>query len=176
VKCTSKEAPHLLLTLIFDILINICMVTRSWGSPVIIVTGLQAGWLGFNSCQGEWWDFFLLTTSGLALGPIQPLIQWELGVSPPGLKCPGCEADHSPPSSAKIEGAWSYTSTPRMYSWHDAYLSSGKNLRLLSIWTAVKLSSFLMFMSPSCGFCLLDCHFYVMSCHAHLILSHTFSS
>jgi hypothetical protein len=25
----------------------------------------------------------------------------------------GCEADHSPPSSAKVKNAWSYTSTPQ---------------------------------------------------------------
>jgi hypothetical protein len=30
----------------------------------------------------------------------------------PGLKRPGREADHSPPSSAEVKNAWSYTSTP----------------------------------------------------------------
>jgi hypothetical protein len=30
----------------------------------------------------------------------------------PGVKRPGREADHSPPSSAKVKNAWSYTSTP----------------------------------------------------------------
>jgi hypothetical protein len=30
----------------------------------------------------------------------------------PGRKWPGCEADHSPPSSAEVKNAWSYTSTP----------------------------------------------------------------
>jgi hypothetical protein len=29
-----------------------------------------------------------------------------------GLKRPGREADHSPPSSAEVKNAWSYTSTP----------------------------------------------------------------
>jgi hypothetical protein len=29
-----------------------------------------------------------------------------------GLKRPGREADHSPPSSAKVNNVWSYTSTP----------------------------------------------------------------
>jgi len=28
-----------------------------------------------------------------------------------GLKQLGCEADHSPPSSAEVKNAWSYTST-----------------------------------------------------------------
>jgi hypothetical protein len=29
----------------------------------------------------------------------------------PGVRRPGCEADHSPPSSAEVKNAWSYTST-----------------------------------------------------------------
>jgi hypothetical protein len=29
-----------------------------------------------------------------------------------GVKRPGSEADHSPPSSAEVKNAWSYTSTP----------------------------------------------------------------
>jgi hypothetical protein len=31
----------------------------------------------------------------------------------PSGKWPGCEADHSPPSSAEVNNAWSYTSTPQ---------------------------------------------------------------
>jgi hypothetical protein len=31
----------------------------------------------------------------------------------PGGKRPGREADHSPPSSAEVKNAWSYTSTPQ---------------------------------------------------------------
>jgi hypothetical protein len=42
-----------------------------------------------------------------ALGPSQPLIQ---GV--PGVKRPGRVADSSPPSSAGVQNAWSYPSTP----------------------------------------------------------------
>jgi hypothetical protein len=30
----------------------------------------------------------------------------------PGVKRPRREADHSPPSSAEVKNAWSYTSTP----------------------------------------------------------------
>jgi len=30
-----------------------------------------------------------------------------------GVKRPGHEADHSPPSSAEVKNAWSYTSTPQ---------------------------------------------------------------
>jgi hypothetical protein len=38
-------------------------------------------------------------------GPTQPPIQWVLGVLSLGVKQQGPEADHSPPSSAKVESA-----------------------------------------------------------------------
>jgi uncharacterized membrane protein len=31
----------------------------------------------------------------------------------PGVRRPGCEADHSPPSSSRAKSAWSYTSSPQ---------------------------------------------------------------
>jgi hypothetical protein len=41
------------------------------------------------------------------------------GDSFPRGKLPGCEADHSPPSSTEIKNAWSYTSTsPEVFSPH----------------------------------------------------------
>jgi hypothetical protein len=33
----------------------------------------------------------------------------------PGVKQLGCEADHSPPSSAEVKNAWSYTSTSPLH-------------------------------------------------------------
>jgi hypothetical protein len=41
----------------------------------------------------------------LSLWPTQPAIQRVLGVLSPGLKQPGPEADHSPPSSAEVKDA-----------------------------------------------------------------------
>jgi hypothetical protein len=38
-----------------------------------------------------------------ALGPTQPLIQWVRGALSLGVKRPGREADHSPPSSAEFK-------------------------------------------------------------------------
>jgi len=35
-----------------------------------------------------------------------------LGALTPGLKRPGREANHSPPSNAEVKNKWSYTSTP----------------------------------------------------------------
>jgi hypothetical protein len=39
-----------------------------------------------------------------------------------GVKQPGREADHSPPSSAEIKNEWSYTSTPPLHL-HGVVLS-----------------------------------------------------
>jgi hypothetical protein len=62
-------------------------------------------------------NFFFTTVSRMALGPTQPPIQWVPGALSLGIKRPGREADHSPPSSAEVKNAWSYTSTPplRLY-------------------------------------------------------------
>jgi len=49
------------------------------------------------------------------LGPTQPPIQWVSRALSLGVKWPGREADHSPPSSAKVN-AWNYTSTPQYTS------------------------------------------------------------
>jgi hypothetical protein len=64
------------------------------------------GWtiriLGFDSRQGL--GIFLFTTAfRTALGPTQPPIQWVLGALSLGIKRPGREADHSPPSSAEVK-------------------------------------------------------------------------
>jgi len=46
-----------------------------------------------------------------ALEPTQPPMQWVPAALSLGLKWPGREADHSPPSSAQVKNTWSYTST-----------------------------------------------------------------
>jgi hypothetical protein len=62
---------------------------------------------GFESQNGV--GIFLLTNaSRLALGPTQ----WVPGDLSQGLKRWGREADHSPPSSAEVNNACYYTSTP----------------------------------------------------------------
>jgi hypothetical protein len=53
------------------------------------------------------------TASRMALGPIQPPIQWVPEALSLGVKRPGREADHSPPSIAEVKNARSYTSTPQ---------------------------------------------------------------
>jgi len=39
-------------------------------------------------------------------------IQWVPGALSLEVRRPGCESDHSPPSSAEVKNAWIYTSTP----------------------------------------------------------------
>jgi hypothetical protein len=46
---------------------------------------------------------FLFAASRMALGPTQLPIQWVPGALCLGVKWPGREADHSPPSSAEIK-------------------------------------------------------------------------
>jgi len=52
-------------------------------------------------------NFLFIIVFRPALGPSQPLIQRV-----PGGSYPEGKADHSPPSNAEVNSAWSYTSTP----------------------------------------------------------------
>jgi hypothetical protein len=54
-------------------------------------------------------------------GAHQTPIQWVQRAPSLGIKRPEREADHSPPSSAEVKNAWSYTSTPRVF--HGVVLS-----------------------------------------------------
>jgi hypothetical protein len=68
-------------------------------------------WFVFR--QGEWWEFFLFATASRPiLGPTQSPSQCVPGILTPGLNRPEREADHTPPFSAELKNAWSFTSTP----------------------------------------------------------------
>jgi len=73
-----------------------------------------AGWMigGSESREGLG-IFFFTTASRPALGPIKFPIQWVSWAPSLGLKRPGREADHLPPSNTKVKNAWSYTFTPQ---------------------------------------------------------------
>jgi hypothetical protein len=43
-------------------------------------------------------------------------MQWVSGALSLGVKPPGREADHSPPSNAEVKNVWSYTSIPNTSS------------------------------------------------------------
>jgi hypothetical protein len=81
--------------------------------------GWTIGVLGFDFRRG--FEIFLFTTAfKTVLGPTQPPIKWVPGALSLGVKRPGREADHSPPSSAEVKNAWNYTSTPNTSSWRGA--------------------------------------------------------
>jgi hypothetical protein len=63
-------------------------------------TGWTIGVLWFDSRREL--GIFFTTASRTALGPTQSPIQWVPGTLPLGVKRPGREADHSPPSSAEV--------------------------------------------------------------------------
>jgi hypothetical protein len=64
--------------------------------------------------------FLFSIESRPALGPTQPLIQWELGALFPGLKRSRCEADHSPTSSVEVKNGGAIPLPPNMSLLHSA--------------------------------------------------------
>jgi hypothetical protein len=66
---------------------------------------------GRRSSLGTVKNFLFSTTSIPALRLTQPPSQWVPGGLTPGLKRPGREADHSPPTSADVKKMWTSIST-----------------------------------------------------------------
>jgi hypothetical protein len=67
---------------------------------------------GLSSSPNKIKNFLFSMSSRLVLGPSQPPIQWVSGALSQGVQRPGCEADHSPLSSAEAKKTWVHTSTP----------------------------------------------------------------
>jgi hypothetical protein len=90
----------------------------------------------------------------MGMGPTQPPIQWVPGTLSLGVKRPGCEAHHSPPSSAEVkEYVELYLHSPNTPSLRDAQLKykHRDNFTLtLSLFLLI-LSSNLRLLSPSNG-------------------------
>jgi hypothetical protein len=82
--------------------------------PFTAHTYRESGWTtdkpGFGSRQGK--RFSILQNVKTGCGAHPPSHQMDTGVPYPGVKQPGREANHSPPSSADIKNAWSCNSTP----------------------------------------------------------------
>jgi hypothetical protein len=71
--------------------------------------------------------FLLTTASRTTLGPTQPPIQWVAGALYLGVKRPGREADHSPPSSAEVKQCVElYIHSPKTPSWRGVPLKKKK--------------------------------------------------
>jgi hypothetical protein len=93
---------------------------------------------GFESRQGL--GIFLFTTASRpVLRPTQPPIQWVPGAISLGVKRPGHEADHSHPSNAEVNNAWSYTSTPqyKLIKWCSVKAQGQLTFTLPPIYTLV---------------------------------------
>jgi hypothetical protein len=85
--------------------------TRSLYSSVSIATGygLYDRGVGVRVPEGS---RIFSKSSRPALRFTQSPIQWVRGAVFPGVKRPGREVDHSPPTSAEVKPMWIYTSTP----------------------------------------------------------------
>jgi hypothetical protein len=96
---------------------TIFWLEESWDSSVGIATGYRLDdriiGVRFPGGGGGGGIFLFDIMSRLALGPIQPPVQWVPGALSLGVKRPGREPDHLPPSSAEVKNAWSYTSAPQ---------------------------------------------------------------
>jgi hypothetical protein len=101
------------------------------------VTRLRAERSGFDS-RHELGIFHFATASRPALGLIHPLIQWVPGAFSLEVKRLGWEVYHSPPSSAEVKNAWSYTSTPPCVFMAWYLLSRGNLLIVLIVWYLVE--------------------------------------
>jgi hypothetical protein len=86
----------------------------------VTATGWMIEVLGFDSRRGL--EIFLFdTVSRPALGPTQPPIEWVLRALSLGVKRPGREANHSPPSSAEVkEHVELYLRSPKTSLWCGA--------------------------------------------------------
>jgi hypothetical protein len=112
-KVRSEQVYHRVRKSGFEMLfLSVCLST-----PIAVsqLKHTHIGVLGFDSRRGL--GILLLTTgSRTALGPTQPPIQWVPGALSLGVKRPGREAYHSPPSSAEVK------------EWVELYLHSPTRL------------------------------------------------
>jgi hypothetical protein len=98
------------LSLMGSRILTSCHWLLSWASPI-----------KFTSAQLISLKPNFTTASRTALGPTKPPIQRVLGVPSLGVKRPGREADHSPPSSAEVkECVELHLHSPNTSSWCGA--------------------------------------------------------
>jgi hypothetical protein len=74
---------------------------------------------GLGLIAGRGKKFFSSQWHQMGTGPTQPHIQWVLGALSLGIKWPGHEAHHSPPSSAEVKSE-AFLPLPNAFSWSGA--------------------------------------------------------
>jgi hypothetical protein len=79
------------------------------------------------------WSFLLSSFFRTALGPTQPPIQWVPGAPSLGVKRPGREADHSPPSSVEVKECVELYLQYSFMEWCSAKKKAQGQLYLLSL-------------------------------------------
>jgi hypothetical protein len=86
---------------------------KSWDSVVSIATGcrLEDQGVGVPS-PGGGKNFHFSISSRPALEPTQLPSEWVPDALSRGVKQPGRETDHSPPTSAEVKKMWIYTPNP----------------------------------------------------------------
>jgi hypothetical protein len=87
--------------------------TNYVGAGIVTDYGVQAGWPEFGPRQGQ--EILVFSTTSRP----QPTLQWVPGLFP-GVKRPGNEADHPPPSSAEVKNGRAIPPLPHTASWRGA--------------------------------------------------------
>jgi hypothetical protein len=86
----------------------------------------QVGWLGFNFQQGQ--EIFLYSIEfTLALRPFQPPKHQVLQALSAWVTQPGCEAEHSTPSSGEVKYGGAVRPLLYLFSWHSTYWITHKD-------------------------------------------------
>jgi hypothetical protein len=80
----------------------------------------DCGLYGRGSIRGRRNIFFSSTVSRPALGPTSLFSTGYRGRFPGGVKWPGHETDHLPPSNAEVKNGGAIPPLPHMSSWHSA--------------------------------------------------------
>jgi hypothetical protein len=105
----SGISPNLYIALKFCVIKGLGKWSRDSVVGIATGYGLDEGGVGVRVPVGS---RIFSTSSRPVPGPTQPPIQWVPGALSPGVKRPGREADHSPPTTVEIKKIWIYTSIP----------------------------------------------------------------
>jgi hypothetical protein len=113
---------------------EICTMSKYTFHISTWATDWTIGVLGFDS-RRRLGIFLFTTASRTALGPTQPPIQWVPGTLSLGVKRPGRETIHSPPSSDEVkERVELYLRFPSTPSWRVAWLKHRDNFTFYLQW------------------------------------------